>query len=294
MRRPAALLRRSIRTSTRIGCEKNAATVCSRIGTPYSAWTVAFGRRLPGNSDVIGLEVTFPSHDLFLLNARRPPPGVVPEKLEKPLTLVEAEHRARRVLARITGDAARANRFELTDSGEVQDDWDDFAFCEHADARLHYLLAYVRVNLRRSDGFVTLCDWRTYRLRPKVPYEKVVEMAKAAGRTGDRTDDIVLYTHYNAGIGTLTWDYRIPPDPDRGGITARDETWWDAMTGELIYSVVLDGGTGHTPYKNPKYFPAVNDELIKHNLEKIIKDRAAELESEKRDKQGSGKATPGN
>ena len=44
------------------------------------------------------------------------------------------------------------------------------------------------------------CDWRKTRLRPKVPYEKVAEMAKAAGRSGAATTTFFCETHYNGGM----------------------------------------------------------------------------------------------
>ena len=79
--------------------------------------------------------------------------------------------------------------------------------------------------------------------------------------------------HYNVGIGTLVWDFGTPRDGP-----PKDRTFWDAITGELVYSMILDGGTGHLPYKNPRYYSAVNDDVIKRNIEKLIKDRVSELE----------------
>jgi len=231
-----------------------------------------------GTEGLVRLEITFPWHDRFLLDARKPPPGAVLEKLSKPLTLADAEGRARVVLARVLADPNRARRFSLERSGEAQNNYYYFDFRERGDPSLHYILGNAYVEVRRSDGFIRECDLRTQRLRPKVPYEKVVEMAKAAGRTGDRTDDIVLYTHYNGGIGTVTWDYGTPPDMKMGGVAPVDETWWDATSGELLFSMVLRGGTPEKPYKNPKFFTEVNDEVIKRNLAKLIADRVTELE----------------
>ena len=217
----------------------------------------------------------------------------MPGELGKPLTLEGAETRARRVLERLVGGPEQARRFELRESGEAQHDWDGFRFVEFAQSSGNPALAGVYFHVRRSNGFVERCELNEVRLRPKVPYEKVAELAKAAGRTGRRTvrtDDIVLKMHYRGGLGTLTWDYRTPPPP--GGGMPLDETWWDAMTGKLVYSKVLHGGTPEKPYQNPKYFPELNDETIKRNLEKLIKDRVAELEQKKSDAQGADK-TPG-
>jgi hypothetical protein len=241
-----------------------------------------------GSTAAVEVEMNLPC-GACTLESRQPPPGVVLEKLESPLSLADAEIRARRVLARLVGDVERARRFKLIDSGEAQDNWDDFSYSEPADGALHYSAAFAYMRVRRSDGLIERADFGAHLPPPKVSYEKVAEMAKAAGRSGNRDDDIVLVTLYHGGIGTLTWHFRTPPHSV--GVPT-DETWWDAMTGELVYSMVLDGGTGHKPYKNPKYFSEVNDEVIKRNIDKLIADRVKELEKKQGGEQGQQK-TPG-
>ena len=215
------------------------------------------------------------------LRACAPPPGISPEKLEKPLTLEDAEVRARRVLAVMAGGADRARRFQTTTSGGAQDGYDFFTFEEFAGPPGHYALARCCIDIGRSDGSVQRCEWSAERLRPKIPYAKVAEMAQAAGRKGNRDDDIELNPIYEEGVETLLWLFRTPPPP--GGGEPRDSTSWDAMTGELAGSYVLNGGTPEKPYRNPKYHAAENkdetvDDTIQRNIEKSIKDRAAELE----------------
>ncbi len=127
----------------------------------------------------------------------------------------------------------------------------------------------VYFHIRRSNGLVLRCEWNALRLRPAVPYEKIVEMAKAAGRTEHavgRRNDIVLQTHYYGGVGTLIWEFVTPPGP---GGARQDDTWWDATTGELIYSMVLHGGTPDKPYRNPQYFVEVNDALLKRQYREV-------------------------
>ena len=48
----------------------------------------------------------------------------------------------------------------------------------------------------------------------------------------------------------MTWDFCTEPEPG-GNYIPEDNTWWDAMTGELVYSQVIHGGTPDKPYKNP-------------------------------------------
>ena len=258
----------------------------------YSLLELQYPRSARARISVKGtlrMDIAFPCCDFIELGANQPPAGVLPEKLERPLTLKEAEAHARRVLARVVGGSESERRFEVTESAEAQDDYDHFDFVEFAQSSARYPLTRVSVNLRRSNGFVQRCNWSAFRLRPKVPYEKVAEMAKAAGRTGNSNRDIMLYMTYNGGIGTLVWEYYTA----RRGTTSLDDTWWDAMTGELVYSKVLDGGTGRTPYNNPKYFGKVDDDQINRNVDKLIADRVAELEKKKSDEQAVPKAPAG-
>ena len=113
-------------------------------------------------------------------------------------------------------------------------------------------------------------------------------MAKAIPTGGTGPGEIYLETRYRGGAGTLVWIFEVPPSP---GGSSLYETWWDATTGDLLYSMVLHGGTPEKPYQNPKYFTEVNDEVIKRNIDMLIKDRVAELEK-KRDEQGAGKPPP--
>ena len=83
------------------------------------------------------------------------------------------------------------------------------------------------------------------------------------------------------------WIYEVPAPPGGG---PRNETWWDAMSGELLFSKVLHGGTKKKPYQNPRYFSEVNDAVIKRNLETLIRDRVTELEARKGDPQNRRKA----
>ena len=235
----------------------------------------------------IQMDLAFPWCDSIEMGANRALPGVVPEVLTKPLTLGEAETRARGVLARVVGGVEKANRFELTYSGEGgYVDFDAFDFDEFTQWPARYRLTRVTIQVRRSDGFIQRCNWKTVRLQPKFPYEKVAEMAKAAGKTLHVNGFIALRMSYNGGIGTLVWELCPPPEAGLGSVDTR----WDAMTGDLVYSEVLHGGTSEKPYKNPNYYTDVNDEVIKRNIEKVIAERVEELKTKKAEGKGTGKA----
>jgi HEAT repeat protein len=232
---------------------------------------------------IFDLTMDFPRCDNFRLSTLfrsgpgKPPPGAA-VKPEKPLTVAKAKDIAYGLLGQVTGDARRAQRFTVEEAGEAQMDFDFVTLVEHAHAPRPYPTGRFDISIGRANGLITMCNyWSVADRQPKVPYEKVAEMAKAAGRKYERGDDIVLREIiHRAGVGILTWDFRTPPPP--GGSEPFDDTVWDATTGELLYSKVLDGGTGHAPYENPKYYGEVSDDVIQRNLEKLIRDRAAELE----------------
>ena len=98
------------RTSTRTGCGQSAARrlLKDRYGL------VRLHRRdlwppmvRIHNTDTFKMDMAFPWCNVVEIEGLRPPPGISPEKLEKPLTLEEAEARARRVLAVMAGGADR-------------------------------------------------------------------------------------------------------------------------------------------------------------------------------------------
>ena len=110
-------------------------------------------------------------------------------------------------------------------------------------------------------------------------------MAKEAGLNGPRR--VWFATVFRAGVDTPVWQYFIPPEPGGGG--PEDETWWDANTGELLYSEVLRGGTAREPYRNPAFFVEVTDELIMRNVEKMLLDRATELKRQAKERPDANK-----
>ena len=226
----------------------------------------------------IQMDVAFPDCRTVLLGARRLPPGVVSEELEKPLTLDLAQERARRVLDRFIGDLERAKSFKAVLSGEAQANYDCFRFVEFADSSDRIPLTAFVFHVRRSDGFIQRCDWYGDPIKPKIPFEKVAKMAKAIPKGEGRSGELRFDMQYRAGLGTPMWIYEVPALP--GGWPTKT-TWWDATTGDLLFSVVLRGGTAEKPYQNPKYFTAVTDAVIQRNIEKLIKDRVAELEKKR-------------
>ncbi len=237
---------------------------------------------------MIQMDIAFPCCEIIEIGANRPPPGVVLEKLAKPLTLEGAEVRAPGLgQGRWWSRAGRPFRGDVFWRGARQ--LRLFSYCRVAQSSGRVALAGAYTHVRRSDGFIQRYNWSKLRVRPTVPYEKAAEMAKAIRKSENGPGTIHLEMRYRGGACTPVWFYFVPSAP--GGSTLND-TWWDAMTGELLYSKVLHGGRPEKPYQSPKYFTEVNDEMIRRNIEKLIKDRVAELEKKKDGEQGAKETPP--
>ena len=128
------------------------------------------------------MRMAFPWCNVIEIEAHLAPPGVVPEQLQKPFALGDAEARAS-CTARFVGDAGRADKFETTRSGEAQDDYDYFYFDEYSPSPGNPAMTDFQIEVRRSDGFVQQCEWKSFRRRPKFPYEKILQLAKSLGAT---------------------------------------------------------------------------------------------------------------
>ena len=66
------------------------------------------------SKSTIQMDVAFPYCEIIDVAANRPPPGVVPEELEKPLAVQDAEVRARRVFGRLVGRARAGAPIRVT------------------------------------------------------------------------------------------------------------------------------------------------------------------------------------
>jgi hypothetical protein len=252
----------------------------------HNSWPPMVCVRIDGTIEMV---MAFPDYHTIELRANRRPPGVTGEELKQPLTLNGAETRGREVLRRLV-TPNQAPRFILFDSAEAQFDYDYVSLVQFSDSSRHVGLASADFHVRRPDGFIARCNWTEERVRPLVPYEKAVDLAKEIPNRPGLMRTICLIRRYRGCVGTLVWIYYAP---NSRGAGLKDETWWDAMTGKLVFSEVLGGGTPQKPYENPKYFPKLDDDVIKRNIERLIKDRMAELEKRKAEEHGPQKGPPG-
>ncbi|MHC4983869.1 MAG: hypothetical protein ACYTF6_11985, partial [Planctomycetota bacterium] len=64
-----------------------------------------------------------------------------------------------------------------------------------------------------------------------------------------------------------TWKYRIPA-PQQG--SAKDRTFWDARTGDLLYSEVIKGGTRKKPYRSENFYFTPDEKELVSRLKQLL------------------------
>ena len=100
-------------------------------------------------------------------------------------------------------------------------DADFFTFIKRAEKPQRYVLAAIYVAVHKANGLIERAGYGEASLRPKVPYEKAAEMAKAAGQAP------VVRTTYTCKPITMSaseplpGEVRTPPHP--GGGTTKDD-----------------------------------------------------------------------
>jgi len=228
---------------------------------------------------VPSFSMSFPAGEHMALGAREPPPGVLLKKRQKALTIEEAEPLANRVMVRLTGSQPEYRDLTLRATGDFRPsnfeayyfDWRSYSRSPDTWGRM------VRVEVRKEDGLITRVELRHSLPRPTLSFDEAAKLAKASFKDFD-PENLSPGSVFHAGITRMTWYYAVPPPPEGD---SRDDTEWDATTGEILYSKVLKGGKPEKPYENPVFYTEVNEEVYKRNIEKVIRDRVAELEKEK-------------
>ena len=142
----------------------------------------------------------------------------------------------------------------------------------------------LNTNLRRLALALDTSDWPTY-LRwcryfgprvgvLKVGLDEISKICKSAFKNFKPECLTLENCHYH-GRRTTIWMYK--KNVPSGGYY-RDYTKWDADTGALIYSEVLQGGERNSPYLNPAYYSRPTKKEIRVTVEELVKKRAEELE----------------
>ena len=108
---------------------------------------------------------------------------------------------------------------------------------------------------------------------PKIPVEAIARRARSAIK-GFQEGRLQLVRHYYACVETLVWLYEVPPPPMGA---PEDRTLWDATTGRLLYSVVLNGGTPGKPYRSQAVLTASSPQHAERHLAKSVELQKAKL-----------------
>lgn len=248
-----------------------------------SPWVVShvYGTQGPVGTCNAGpnVEVSFPVGDRIFLYAYDLPPGITPKKLKEPLTQKGAEKLAQDVVLHLFPDAKGIGDFTLLYSGKPASR--NVCFFEWQESRPRIGQATgtgARVEIGLDDGLVHHCRLLPSLPEPKVASDSIHAIAQQS-LPKFNPEHLSLRKFYYAGQGRLIWYYAVPPIP-KGHET--DVCYWDANTGKLLYSEVLNGGTYDKPYRDPEFFVEQNEESFRRNIEEAIKKRVAELEKQQK------------
>jgi len=235
--------------------------------------------------DLARANVSFPSgHPLKTVlweRPGRPEPG----KEYKRISLAEAAGKAARIM-NLVAPARRRDAYRLEQKKEVPGYY-----------RFHWTSpmpgggepGFIRVEIHPLTGVAFRCkladrepaaSGELSRTRKEIE-EKVEKVFGAV-----KPECLKLTASYVLGRHRCCWQYELPPKPMGGPLT----TNWDAVTGELVSSNVIDGEGNRIHedqfYGNPKYYPQTKEEVIKR-LEEAALARARELEAAARAAGGS-------
>jgi len=142
---------------------------------------------------------------------------------------------------------------------------------------------YIRVDVHSLTGNVFTCNFADRcagpgreRVRDRKEMEEKVE--RAIGSV--KPEYLKLFESYRLGRRMLCWQYEVPARPEGRPLV----TDWDAVTGELVSSNMIDGDGNRIHedefHGNPEHCPPSKEETIKR-LEEVALERARELEARK-------------
>ncbi len=221
----------------------------------------------------VGAGCSLTSWEYEGVSASELPVGVKLLERTNPVDMEEAKKIADGVLSCLIPNAKERKNFEMVDS--IKSPWRDiygFWWKYKWSDSLEGSGRSVRVTIREKDGLVLNASISAPLEEPAIPFEVILEEAREKVY-GVRRKDMRLAEIHHFADRRLVWEHA-----DDKGTYIKDHCIWDAMTGELLYSVVLNGGTYHRPYRNPTFYSYPTEEEVKAMVEKLIEKQVEELE----------------
>ena len=235
------------------------------------------GVSVPRSSGSPWVGVEFPFADRMILGVDDPPPGSKLPLRDEPLRDDEAKEQARRVLSRLLASQEESDQFEIAHSWDSQlDRVFSVGLVRTKEVKGERCIIGAEFRIRKKDGLVQEAKLAFHLPNPRIGREEI--FARFSGLLPEMyPSEITLGAPYRAGKRCLTWTY-VKVIPNRGIV--RDMTIWDADSGELLFSEVLNGGTREKPFGRERASSPGNPEDILRNTQKNIDERVKELVSQ--------------
>ncbi len=218
----------------------------------------------------IRLSGSFPHGRVLAMGVDRPPPGVALKNPGHAMGMQEAKRVADDVAARLGEEFLGRATLDMSKSGYSHlDETYYFDWIEKVPKHLQHCGRTVHVEVRNEDGLVTYVRVMSRTERPEVPFERAVANANRAAANsthGFSADRVFLDVAQYFTKRKLVWCYAVPAVPGGG---PRDVTKWDAVTGRVLYSEVLSGGTEERPYRDPDFFAVPTESSVKRDIERM-------------------------
>jgi len=248
-------------------------------------WTV--------QEDEVGLAICskFPWGREVLFWTPNLPKGVDAKPLSEPLSKDKAKTVAKGFLKRLYPNLSERKRFKYSESGYGmvrKNEIHRFVWIsqpKQSSASTESIL----ITVRRKDGLINgIRITSQEEVTTKITREAILKRAKKQIK-GFNPEYLRLDTlYYYTSVATV-WEYVVPPSGTgrnappgtaiEGGVS-KDRTIWDANTGKILYSEVLNGGTCDKPYRCPEFFFEPTKEAVTARLRKLIEKQTAELKLE--------------
>lgn len=244
-------------------------------GTLVVEVIVGLGPRvtIPAGSQGIRFGLAFPYLAQMHTGAFENPP-----KARKPINALNlSEARAKRaseiVLSWLVSDAEERSEYKLKRWAKIRKRprygarWVLDSSSEHEGGGTE-----IGMGIDTESGRVTGVSIRRAFKKPKISYDDIVSKAEKE-IPNFKAKHLSLTVKHHFADRRIVWRYA-----DVRPTYIKNETWWDANTGELLYSRVLNVEEPGKEYMNPNFYSYPKEDEAKVMVEELIKKRAEELE----------------
>ncbi|MDP6379760.1 MAG: hypothetical protein QF662_00325 [Phycisphaerae bacterium] len=227
----------------------------------------------PGGKTNISISISFPAAWQMGVGTRDPFTGKRITTPDKPLSEEKAQRVAKAAMRRLFSNDTERERFKEAKAefweafGNYRFLWVDDSLAQKGGGK-----RIVTIVVQKNDGIIA-GEGISRLTAPKVSQKEITEVA-AKAISGFKATNLWLGVHRWYSAEALAWHY-AEPDPKKG--RQKGLTVWDAQTGKVLYSEILEGGKADKPYRSKEFYFEPTLKAVKGRLQKAIDARVKEL-----------------